>query len=89
MFVDVKLHNKLTWLVKKEMSNQALSFIGRLDRREESLVMNQLQEKRFIGQLMGNRGGQLVHKLFGTKRVRDVYVPPRVTDGSAVVMPKN
>jgi hypothetical protein len=71
------------------MSNQALSFIGRLDRREESLVMNQLQEKRFIGQLMGNRGGQLVQKLFGTKRVRDVYVPPRVTDGSAAVMSKN
>jgi len=51
--------------------------------------MNRLQEKRFVGQLMGNRGGQLVHKLFGKKRVRDVYVPPRVTDGSAVVMSKN
>ena len=71
------------------MSNQALSFIGRLDRREESLIMNQLDEKRFLGQLMGNRGNRLVHKLFGQKRVRDVYVPPRVTDGSAVVMPKN
>ena len=71
------------------MSNQALSFIGRLDRREESLIMNQLQEKRFVGQLMGNRGNQVARKLFGQKRVRNVYVPPRVTDGSAVVMPKN
>ena len=31
------------------MSNQALSFIGRLDRREESIVMNQLQEQAFSG----------------------------------------
>ena len=67
------------------MSNQALSFIGRLDRREESIVMTQLQEKKFLDRL--NR--RLVHKLYGTKRVRDVYVPPRTVDGSAPVMPKN
>ncbi len=34
------------------MSNQALSFIGRLDRREESMVMNQLQEKAFVERLL-------------------------------------
>jgi hypothetical protein len=71
------------------MSNQALSFIGRLDRREESLVLNQQQEQAFLQRLMGNRGTRLASKLFGTKRVRDVYVPPRVVDGSAVVMPRN
>ena len=39
--------------------------------------------------LMGNRGAVLAQKMFGTKRVRDVYVPPRVVNGSSVVMPKN
>ena len=30
------------------MSDQALSFIGRLDRREESIIMTQLQEQAFV-----------------------------------------
>ena len=71
------------------MSNQALSFIGRLDRREESIVMNQLQERAFLARLLGNRDQRLVQKLFGSKRVRDVYVPPCNVDGSVQVMPKN
>ena len=71
------------------MSNQALSFIGRLDRREESLVMNQLQEQAFLERLLGNRDRRLVKKLFGEKPVRDVYVPRRNVNGSVVVMPKN
>ena len=72
------------------MSNQALSFIGRLDKREESIVMNQLQEQAMVGRLLGNRDRRLVEKLFGTKKVRDVYCPPsRNLDGTAQVMPKN
>ena len=71
------------------MSNQALNFIGRLDRREESLVMNQLQEQAFLERLLGNRDRRLVKKLFGEKPVRDVYVPLRNVNGSVVVMPKN
>ena len=71
------------------MSNQALSFIGRLDSREESLVMNQLQERAFLERLLGNRDRRLVKKLFGEKPVRDVYVPLRNVNGSVVVMPKN
>ena len=72
------------------MSNQALSFIGRLDRREESIVMNQLQEQAMVGRLLGNRDRRLVNKLFGTKRVRDVYAPPtRNVDGTAKVMSRN
>ena len=72
------------------MSNQALNFIGRLDRREESLVMNQLQERAFLERLLGNRDRRLVKNLYGTKRVRDVYCPPsRNVDGSAPVMSKN
>ena len=71
------------------MSNQALSFIGRLDKREESIVMTQLQEKALVDRLLGNRDTRLVNKLFGTKRVRDVYVPPTNVNGSALVMPRN
>ena len=71
------------------MSNQALSFIGRLDRREESLVMNQLQERAFLERLLGNRDRRLVKNLYGEKPVRDVYVPRRNVNGSVVVMPKN
>ena len=71
------------------MSNQALSFIGRLDRREESLVMNQLQEQAFLERLLGNRDRRLVKNLYGEKPVRDVYVPRRNVNGSVVVMPKN
>ena len=71
------------------MSNQALSFIGRLDKREESIVLNQLQERAFVERLLGNRDRRLVRNLYGTKRVRDVYVPPRVVDGTTQVMPKN
>ena len=72
------------------MSNQALSFIGHLDRREESIVLDQLQERRLVTRLLGGRGRQIVHKLYGRKRVRDVYSPPtRGLDGSAAVMPKN
>ena len=72
------------------MSNQALSFIGKLDRREESMVMNQLQEQAFLTRLLGNRDRRLVNNLYGTKQVRDVYVPPtRNVNGSAPVMPKN
>ena len=72
------------------MSNRALSFIGRMDKKEESMVMTTLQEKAFMKRLFGNRDPQLVKRLYGTKRVRDVYSPPtRGVDGSAPVMPKN
>ena len=72
------------------MSNQALSFIGRLDKKEESIVMNALQEKAFVQRLLGNRDPRLVNRMYGTRRVRDVYCPPtRGVDGSAPVMSKN
>ena len=71
------------------MSNQALNFVGRLDKREESLVLNEQQEQAFFKRLLGSRGSVVTQKIFGQKRVRDVYVPPRVVDGSSVVMPRN
>ena len=71
------------------MSNQALSFIGRLDRREESIVMSQLQEKRLVTRLLGGRDQLLAQRLFGARRVRDVYTPAsRGLDGTEKVMPK-
>ena len=72
------------------MSNRALSFIGRLDRREESMIMNQQQERAFIQRLVGGSDMQLVHRLYGARRVRNVYSPPtRGVDGSNKVMSKN
>ena len=72
------------------MSNQALSFIGRLDKKEESIIMTALQEKAFVERLLGNRDPRLVKRMYGTRRVRDVYCPPtRGVDGSAPVMSKN
>ena len=72
------------------MSNQQLSFIGRLDRREEALVMDQLQERKFINRLIGRRDPISVRRLFANKVVRNVYVPPtRGVNGSCKVMPKN
>jgi len=72
------------------MSNRALSFIGRLDKREESVIMNQQQEHAFIKRLVGGSDMQLVHRLYGSRKVRNVYVPPtRGVDGSNKVMSKN
>jgi len=72
------------------MSNQQLSFIGRLDRRQESMVLSQIQEQKFINRLVERRDPLLAKKLFGSKRVRNVYTPPtRGVNGSSVVMPKN
>ena len=72
------------------MSSQQLSFIGRLDRREEAMVLDQIQEQKFINRLVERRDPLLAKRLFGSKRVRNVYTPPtRGVNGSSVVMPKN
>ena len=72
------------------MSNQQLSFIGRLDRREEAMVLDQIQEQKFIHRLVQKRDPMLAKKLFGTKPVRNVYTPPtRGVNGSSPVMSKN
>ena len=72
------------------MSNQQLSFIGRLDRREEALVLAQIQERKLIDRLIGRRDPIGFRKLFGMKSVRKVYTPPtRGVNGTSPVMPKN
>ena len=72
------------------MSNQALSFIGKLDRREESMILNQEQEQRLIKRLLEGRDDLQYRDLFRLRTVRNVYVPPtRGVSGKNVVMSKN
>ena len=71
------------------MSNP-LGFIGKLDRREEALVLDKLQEKAFADKLLGNRDPRLMKKIFGRKSTNNTYAPPtRGVNGSAPVMSKN
>ena len=52
--------------------------------------MGALQRQAFLDKLMGNRDPRLVQRMYGTKPVRDLYVPPtRGVDGTYKVMPKN
>ena len=68
----------------------ALNFVGRLDRREEAMILDHLQEQKFVNRLVRKRDPLLAKKLFGTKRVRNVYTPPtRGVNGASPVMPKN
>ena len=72
------------------MSSNPLNFIGKLDRKEEMLIMGGLQRRAFLDKLMGNRDPRLVKRFYGLKPVRNVYVPPtRGVNGSYQVMPKN
>ena len=72
------------------MSANPLNFIGRLDRKEEILIMGELQKKAFLDKLMGNRDPRTVKRFYGLKPVRNVYVPPtRGVDGTFQVMAKN
>jgi len=68
----------------------ALNFVGRLDRREEAMILNHMQEQKFISRLVQKRDPLLAKKLFGTKPVRNVYTPPtRGVNGTSPVMSKN
>ncbi len=71
------------------MSNaQGLHFIGKLDRKEESLILSQLQEQALVRRLMEGRNPQLIQQLYGLKRVRDVQDPEtRGQTGQNIVMP--
>ena len=71
------------------MSNaQGLHFIGKLDRKEESLILSQQQEQALVRRLLEGRNPQLVQQLYGLKRVRDVQDPEtRGQTGKFIVMP--
>ena len=67
---------------------QGLPFIGKLDRKEESLILSQQQEQALVRRLMEGRNPQLIQQLYGLKRVRDVQDPEtRGQTGQNVVMP--
>ena len=68
----------------------ALNFVGRLDRRDEAMILNQAQEQKLVKKLFSRRDPLIAQRMFGQKPVRDVYAPPtRGVDGSCKVMSKN
>lgn len=70
------------------MSDQALHFIGKVDRKESMLILNQQQEHALLRRLLEGRDDQLLSRLYAYKPVRDVYDPPtRGQSGKNIVMP--
>ena len=70
------------------MSEQALHFIGRMDKKESMMVLNQQQEQALLKRLLEARDDVLLNKLYSRKPVRDVYDPPtRGQDGKNIVLP--
>jgi len=68
----------------------ALNFVGRLDRRDEAMILNQAQEQKLVKKLFSRRDPLIAQRMFGHKPVRDTYVPPtRGVNGSCKVMSKN
>ena len=67
-----------------------LHFYGRMDRRDQALNLNAVQEQKFLQTLIGSRDPELYHRMYGLKRTNDAYAPPtRGVSGKNVVMPKN
>lgn len=71
------------------MSNaRGLHFIGKLDRKEEALILNRQQEEAVVRRLLEGRNPKLVQELYGRRRVRDVWDPEtRGQNGKNFVMP--
>ena len=69
---------------------RALHFIGKLDRRQDSMVLNENAQRALLDRLLVGRDPQLHDRIHGFKAVRDVYSPPtRGVDGKHKVMPRN
>lgn len=69
---------------------RALHFIGKLDRRQDSMVLNENAQKALLDRLLIGRDPHLHDRIHGLKLVRDVYTPPtRGVDGKHQVMPTN
>ena len=70
--------------------SRALHFIGKLDRRQDSMVLNGQNQKALMDRLLIGRDPYLHDRIHGLKAVRDVYTPPtRGVDGKHKVMPRN
>ena len=65
-----------------------LHFIGKVDRQEESFMLNAQKEQAVMKTLLQNRDPATYNMLYGYRRVRDVYDPPtRGQSGKNVVLP--
>ena len=65
-----------------------LHFIGKVDRQEEMLILNQQKEQAVLKTLLKGRDPHLYDKLYGVRRVRDTYDPPtRGASGKNIVLP--
>ena len=65
-----------------------LHFIGKVDRQEEMIIMNRQKEQAVLKTLLQSRDPHLYNKLYGWRRVRDVYDPPtRGVSGKNIVLP--
>jgi hypothetical protein len=66
----------------------ALHFIGKVDTKEEMLVLNEMQEQAVLRTLLQKRDPRLYREIYGLKNVRDVYDPPtRGATGKFLVLP--
>ena len=69
---------------------RALHFIGKLDRRQDSMVLNENAQRALMDRLLKGRDPYLHDRIHGLKPVRDVYTPPtHGVDGKHQVMPRN
>ena len=65
-----------------------LHFIGKVDRQEEILILNEQKERAVLKTLLEKRDPTLYQSLYGYRPVRDVYDPPtRGATGKNVVLP--
>ena len=65
-----------------------LHFTGKVDRQEEMLILNQQKEQAVLKTLLEDRDPHLYNRLYGYRRVRNVYDPPtRGASGKNVVLP--
>lgn len=66
----------------------ALHFIGKVDTKEEMLVLNEMQEQAVLRTLLQKRDPRLYREIYGLKNVRDVYDPAtRGATGKFLVLP--
>ena len=66
----------------------ALHFLGKVDTKEEMLILNQQQEQAVLKTLLQNRDPHLYREIYGLKSVRDVYDPPtRGSSGKFILLP--
>ena len=65
----------------------ALHFIGKVDRPEQSFLINEQQQQALMNVLLQGRDPQLYQMLYGQRHVRDVWQPEtRGVSGRNVVL---